>query len=208
MDKVALMVIAKEPIPGRVKTRLTPPCSPAQAAALAEAALSDTLDLVAGMPVARRILVFDGNPRGWQRSGLELIAQRGDGLEERLAAAFEDVTGPALLVGMDTPQLTAGLLAEGLRALSRPAVDAVLGRTPDGGYWSVGLKYGSAGVFSGVPMSSPTTWSRQRSRLRELNLRVHDQPALRDVDTIDDAHAVALEAPTSRFAAQLRSITG
>lgn len=205
---VALLVIAKEPIPGRVKTRLTPPCSPGQAAALAGAALTDTLDRVARMPVPRKILVFDGDPRCWQRDGFELISQRGSGLDERLAAAFADVPGAALLVGMDTPQLTEALLDDGLRALSDPAVDAVLGRTDDGGYWSLGLKHGSAGVFSGIPMSCHTTWRRQRARLRQLRLRVHDQPLLRDVDTIDDACAVALQAPNSRFAATLRSITG
>ncbi len=208
MDDVALLVIAKEPIPGRVKTRLTPPCTPAQAAALAGAALTDTLDLVARMPVARKVLVFDGDPRCWQRDGFELIAQRGGGLGERLAAAFDDVSGAAMLVGMDTPQLTEGLLADGLGALSGPGVDAVLGATADGGYWSVGLKQSGVGVFSGIPMSCETTWRRQRARLRELRLRVHDQPRLRDVDTIDDAHAVALQAPNSRFATTLRGIAG
>lgn len=208
MNDVALLVIAKEPVPGRVKTRLTPPCSPQQAAALAGAALTDTLDLVAQMPVARKILVFDGDPRRWRRRGFELIAQRGGGLGERLACAFADVAGSALLIGMDTPQLTTDLLADGLRALSHPAVDAVLGQTADGGYWSIGLKQGGAGVFSGIPMSSHTTWSSQRGRLIELCLRVHDQPALRDVDTIDDARAVAAQVPGSRFAATLRSITG
>jgi len=109
---------------------------------------------------------------------------------------------------MDTPQLTADLLEDGLRALSSSSVDAVLGRTLDGGYWSVGLKHGGAGVFSGIPMSAQTTWDRQRARLRELRLRVHDQAPLRDVDTIDDACAVAMQAPASRFAATLRSIAG
>ncbi len=206
MHRVALLVIAKEPIPGRVKTRLTPPCSPADAATLAAAALSDTLDVVARTPAARRVLVFDGDPRRWRRAGFEVIAQRGNGLDERLAAAFQDVDGPALLVGMDTPQLTMRLLQDGLRALSRPTVDAVLGPATDGGYWSVGLKRRGPDVFSGVPMSCETTWSRQRARLQQLDMRVYEQPALRDVDTIEDARAVARDVPGSRFAATLGSI--
>ncbi|MGI8412064.1 MAG: TIGR04282 family arsenosugar biosynthesis glycosyltransferase [Solirubrobacteraceae bacterium] len=203
---VALLVIAKEPLPGAAKTRLCPPCSPAQAAALAQAALLDTLDAVALTPARRKVLVFEGDARRWRRDGFEVIFQRGVGLAERLAAAFQDVEGPALIVGMDTPQLTPQLLLEGLHALVQPNVDAVLGRALDGGYWSVGLQAGTAHAFDGVPMSCASTWSRQRERLLALGLRVHDQPPLRDVDTIADARAVAREAPDTRFAAALASI--
>lgn len=198
MSRVALVVIAKEPLPGRAKTRLSPPCTAAEAATLAEAALLDTLEVVARTPAARRVLVFDGDPGRFRRPGLELIPQRGSGLAERLAAAFEDVGSPALLVGMDTPQLTTRLLLDGMRALS--TVDAVLGPATDGGYWSVGLKRAAARIFDGIPMSSATTWARQLARLHALGLRVHEQPALRDVDTFDDARAVARAAPRSRFA--------
>jgi rSAM/selenodomain-associated transferase 1 len=206
MNRVALMVIAKEPLPGRVKTRLSPPCTSHQAAALAQAALADTLDVLQRTPADRKVLVFEGDSRSWRRHGLEIIPQRGRGLGERLAAAFEDVKEPALLVGMDTPQLTPQLLLDGMHALALPGVDAVLGRALDGGYWSVGLKRGWSHAFSGVPMSHQETWNRQRARLNELGLRVHEQAQLRDVDTIEDAHAVAREVPGSRFAAALASI--
>jgi uncharacterized protein len=207
MSYVTLVVIAKEPLPGRAKTRLSPPCTPSEAAALADAALLDTLDVVTRTPAARKVLVFDGDPSRFRRAGLEVIAQRGAGLDERLAAAFEDVAAPALLVGMDTPQLTAGLLLDGMRALSSPTVDAVLGRAMDGGYWSIGLKHRVGNAFDGIPMSTTNTWTAQRARLQELGLAVHDQPHLRDVDTIDDAHAVARQAPGSRFAQALTAIT-
>jgi hypothetical protein len=200
VETVALLVIAKEPIPGRVKTRLTPPCTPAEAAELARAAILDTLDVVSRTPVARRVLVFDGDQRDWRPKGFELVAQRGDGLGERLAAAFADVGTPALLVGMDTPQLTPALLVAGVRALAQPGVDAVLGPTVDGGYWSVGFARSVPGAFDGVPMSTRSTWASQRRRLDKLGLRVHEQPRLRDVDTIEDARAVAGAAPHTRFA--------
>ena len=102
----AIAVIAKAPVAGRSKTRLTPPCTPEQAAALASAALADTLAAVAATPGARRVLVLDGAPGPWLRPGFEVLAQRGAGLAERLAAAFADIGEPALVVGMDTPQLT------------------------------------------------------------------------------------------------------
>jgi len=200
VETVALLVIAKEPVPGRVKTRLTPPCTPAEAAELARAAILDTIDVVSRTPVARRVLVFDGDQRDWRPKGFELVAQRGDGLGERLAAAFADVGTPALLVGMDTPQLTPALLVAGVRALAQPGVDAVLGPTVDGGYWSVGFARSVPGAFDGVPMSTRSTWASQRRRLDKLGLRVHEQPRLRDVDTIEDARAVAGAAPHTRFA--------
>jgi uncharacterized protein len=201
MSGIALLVIAKEPTAGRVKTRLCPPCTPEQAASLAAAALLDTLKVVARTPAARRVLVVDGDPGRWRPRGFELIAQRGDGLGERLAAAFEDVGGPALLVGMDTPQLSTGLLLDGLAALTRPDVDAVLGPALDGGYWSIGLKdTESRRVFEGVPMSEPSTCVAQRERLASLGLAVYEQRPLRDIDTFEDAQAVATEAPTTRFA--------
>ena len=206
VSAVALIVIAKEPAPGRAKTRLTPPCSPAEAATLAEAALLDTLEAVGNTPAARKVLVFDGDPGRFRREGLEVIPQRGVGLAERLAAAFEDVASPALLVGMDTPQLTPSLLSDGMRALAAPAVDAVLGPAHDGGYWSVGLKHDGASAFAGVPMSRPSTCTAQRARFRELGFRVHDQSPLRDVDTIEDARAVASEAGGTRFATALAAI--
>jgi rSAM/selenodomain-associated transferase 1 len=207
VSNVALLVIAKEPLPGRAKTRLSPPCTPAQAAALAEAALLDTLEVVARTPAARKVLVFDGNASSYAPDGFEVIPQRGGGLAERLAAAFDDVATPALLIGMDTPQLTRRLLVDGMRALGDATVDAVLGRAADGGYWSVGLKPTRARVFDGIPMSRSTTWTKQRKRLRELGLRVHDQPPLRDVDTIEDARAVARAAPRTRFAAALAAVS-
>ena len=121
-----LIVIAKAPVPGRVKTRLSPPCTPDQAAALARAALQDTLDAAACAAAGRRVVALDGAPGDWLPSGFEVIAQRGDGLGERLACAFEDVGGPAFLIGMDTPQVTPALLDAGLRAVERG--DSAFGR--------------------------------------------------------------------------------
>jgi rSAM/selenodomain-associated transferase 1 len=206
MSSVAVLVIAKEPLPGRAKTRLCPPCTREQAAALAEAALLDTLDTVSRAPVARRVLVFDGDGERWRPLGFELLQQRGTGLGERLAAAFEDVGGAALLVGMDTPQLTVELIRDGVDALRRPSVDAVLGPALDGGYWTVGLARPAPGLFDGVPMSDPATCAVQRKRIQDLGLRLHEHVRLRDVDTIDDARAVALEAPASRFAAAVAAL--
>jgi rSAM/selenodomain-associated transferase 1 len=200
----ALAVIAKAPVAGRSKTRLCPPCSPEQAAALAAAALADTLAAIAATPVRRRVVVLDGEPGPWIGPGFEIIPQRGGGLAERLAAAFADLGGPALVVGMDTPQLTPRLLSHALDGLA--LADAVLGPAPDGGYWAIGLRRADSRVFAGVPMSDPATLAVQRARLRALGLTTRGLPALRDVDDIADAQSVAALAPRTRFARALAAL--
>ena len=201
----ALLVISKAPVPGRVKTRLSPPCTPAQAASLARAALEDTLAAGSGAHGAgRRVLVLDGRPGAWLRNGWEVIPQRGAGLAERLAAAFADVGGPAFLVGMDTPQVTPAQLADGLAALLD--AEAVFGPAVDGGYWGIGLRTPDASVFEGVPMSRAETGAVQRARLHALGLRTTVLPPLLDVDDIAAARAVAAAAPAGRFAAALDAI--
>jgi rSAM/selenodomain-associated transferase 1 len=206
MQAAALLVIAKQPIAGRAKTRLTPPCTPQQAAALADAALRDTLEAVARTPAARRVLVFEGDARPWRPPGFEVIAQRGAVFGERLQAAFDDVAQPALLIGMDTPQVTSDQLGEALDALNDLGTDSVLGPTPDGGYWCVGFREPVAGAFTGVAMSTADTYVDQCRRFDELGVRVSTRPPLRDVDTIHDAEAVAAIAPDTRFASALRAM--
>ncbi|MFE0041289.1 DUF2064 domain-containing protein [Streptomyces sp. NPDC058992] len=196
-----LLVIAKEPVPGRVKTRLCPPFSPAQAALLAEAALADTLAVVAGLPAERRVLVLDGTARDWLPSGFDVVPQGTGRLDERLAAAFALCAGPALLVGMDTPQLSADLLAPVLAPRAWHEHDAWFGPAADGGFWALGLAAPDPELLRGVPMSVPGTGAAQRRRLVDAGLRVGDLPALRDVDTAADARLVAREAAGSRFAA-------
>lgn len=197
-----LIVIAKNPVPGLVKTRLTPHFSPAQAAELAAAALADTLDVVAQTPAKRRLLVLDGDETRWQQTGLEIVAQQGAGLDERLAHAFSLVRkadGACLLVGMDTPQLTPELLA---RPAGPPSgVDAWIGPADDGGFWALGFAQPPDPAWlRGVPMSQDDTGAVLRARLVEAGLTVADLPTLRDVDTPGDVAAVAKQARHSRFA--------
>lgn len=204
----AIVVMAKAPVPGRVKTRLCPPLEPVQAAALAEAALADTLQAVAWTPAARRVVALDGSPGQWLPPGFEVVAQRGASLADRLRNAVRAVDEPLLLLGMDTPQLTRALLCEALDRLAGAQADAVLGPTEDGGYWTVGLAAPDPAAFDGVPMSSAETAARQRARLEQLGLRTQELATLRDVDTYDDAVAVAAAAPWTRFAATLELLTG
>ena len=204
---VALAVIAKEPVAGRVKTRLCPPCTPEQAAALAASALADTLQAVAATPATRRIVVLDGEPGDWLPAGFEIIPQVGGGLDARLAAAFRAVAEPLLLIGMDTPQVSPALLGHAVSALESPGVDAALGFTEDGGYWGIGLRHSHRELFHGVPMSQDDTGSLQHERLLEHGLVVDASlPVLIDIDDITAARSVAAEAPSLKFSRMLRDL--
>ena len=194
-----LLVVAKAPVAGRSKTRLCPPCTMREAAAIAEASLADTLDAVAATG-ARPVLALDGEPGPWLPPGFRVLAQRGDGFDERLANAWDDAGGPGLQIGMDTPQVTAGLLDSALGALDDPGVGAVLGPATDGGWWALGLRRPDRRAFLGVPMSTADTGAAQWRRLRSLGLVVTTAPELRDVDRFDDALAVAAGVPATRFA--------
>jgi len=203
-----VLVIAKEPVPGRVKTRLTPPFTPADAAALATASLADTLAAVSATPVAQAVLALDGAPGDWLPPGFRVIPQRGGGLDERLAAAFADahatLPAPMVLVGMDTPQVTPGLLADAAVALASGEADAVFGPAADGGFWLLGLRRPDRSLLAGVPMSRADTGRQQLDRLTSAGLRVAMLPELTDVDTFREAELVAGSIPGSRFAAAFR----
>jgi uncharacterized protein len=197
-----ILVMAKAPVPGRVKTRLCPPCTPRQAAAIAAAALADTLACASAFPAGRRSLVLSGSmavPDGWS-----VTAQCAGDLGVRLAHAFAGTAlpgVPSLLVGMDTPQATPAMLSAVLDRLAD--ADAVLGPAQDGGWWALALREpGDARVLADVPTSRDDTGTRTVAALRGIGLRVSVATTLRDVDTAADARAVAaLCRPGSAFAA-------
>jgi glycosyltransferase A (GT-A) superfamily protein (DUF2064 family) len=196
-----VVVLAKQPRPGRVKTRLVPPLTHEQAAALAAAALRDTFDAVEAAAVGDRVLAFAGEATIWLPRGWRHVRQPSGGLDTRIVAAFGAGRGPTVLVGMDTPQLRAA----DLEAFDPRRYDACLGLAPDGGYWAIGFAdpaYAGPAV-TGVPMSSAQTGAEQLRRLSALGLRVQLLEPMTDVDTIDSAHEVARVAPRTRFAAAL-----
>lgn len=202
---VQVLVLAKQPVAGRVKTRLCPPLTPQQAAEVAAAALEDTLDAVRSVPAARRVLVLDGS---YDAAGFAVQPQRGGPMPERLAAAFDDCDPglPTLLVGMDTPQLTAALLTQAVAALAEHR--AVLGLAEDGGWWALGLQRPDGRLLRDVPTSRDDTGALQLAALQDAGLTPHLLPPLRDVDTAEDARAVAALAPGGRFATAVGALLG
>jgi glycosyltransferase A (GT-A) superfamily protein (DUF2064 family) len=217
-----LLVVAKSPVAGRVKTRLCPPATPVQAARIAAAALLDTMAAVratAGvtpvLALAGRLADADaypgvGDELAAAADGWAVLPQRGDGLGDRLANAYADVVAgnpgrPVLQIGMDTPQLTAVRLASAVASLA--AAGTVLGRAVDGGWWALGLaEPRHAEVLRGVPMSTPHTGWDTWAALHARGLSVAALPLLRDVDEWPDALLVAPTIPGSRFAGQVAAV--
>lgn len=211
-----MLVVAKAPVAGFAKTRLTPPATPRQAARIAAAALLDTLDAAhaTGAPV---VVAMTGQLAGAERAGelrralrtTTVLGQRGPTFADRLANAHSDAAavdgGATLQVGMDTPQLTAELLADAAARLSY--VDAVLGPATDGGWWALGLREPAvADAIRTVPMSRSDTGERTLHALRRNGLRVGLLAELSDVDTMADATRVAGSCAGGRFRAAVQEV--
>ena len=207
MTAAQVLVLAKEPVAGRVKTRLTPALTPREAAEVAEAALEDTLEAVRRTDAAVRVLVLDGT---WAAAGFVVQPQSGGELDERLANAFDDAWAanplPMMLIGMDTTQITEALLEKALATLLSPGVDAVLGLADDGGWWGLGLRRPQPHLIRGIITSRDDTGQVQRQRLLAADLALVDLPVLRDVDSIEDLLHVARTCPDGRFTATVNRV--
>ena len=150
-----LVLIAKEPLPGKAKTRLHPPLTLEQAATLAAAAIADTLAAMQSLPATRRILLFEGNHTPAGSEDYDVTGQTIGTLDLRLGAIFDECTEPMLLIGMDTPQLTSDDLAPAFSGwpLDGDDVDAWFGPATDGGFWALGMREPRGDLIRGIEMS-------------------------------------------------------
>jgi uncharacterized protein len=213
---VTLLVLAKAPSPGRVKTRLAADIGEVAAARVAAACLLDTLE-VASTVFSTRVLALSGafedvadddadrlraSTPGWT-----VVDQSGGGLGQRLARAHRDAAAfgqPVLQIGMDTPQVDADLLRGCVERLLAPGVDALLGPAVDGGWWVSGFHTPHlAGALGTVAMSRPDTGRRSLATLRALGARVAAAPTVRDLDTLADARVICAQNPHLRTAVAL-----
>ncbi len=212
---VTMLVVAKAPEPGRAKTRLAATVGDQVAADIAAAALLDTLDAVAAAPVADRVVALTsdldtavGAAEIRQRlESFTVIPQRGHDFADRLANAHADAADghPVLQIGMDTPQVTARLLADCARRLLE--APAVLGLARDGGWWALGVRTSAtAECLRTVAMSQPDTGELTLKALRDNGIDVTAVQRLADFDVVDDIAAVRDACgPASRFARVTRA---
>lgn len=204
---VAIIVLAKAPVAGRVKTRCTPPCSDEQASALAAAALADTLEAVSSSTASRMVVALDGEPGPWLPTRFEVQAQCPGDLGQRIDHAFRTVGQPALLIGMDTPQVAISILDDALEILRSGIGDGVVGPATDGGFWAIGMGDPTADLCAGIAMSRDDTCAQLFEVIRRRGLFVGILPTLTDFDDFETAQAVSELRPDSTFAAAVARIT-
>jgi uncharacterized protein len=213
----ALVIMAKAPRAGAVKTRLCPPLTYREAAALARCFLRDTIAKVrcltdvtvtiAHTPAAERAVFARLAP------DLALVPQRGHDLGERMRSALAEglrTHRRAIAVGTDTPTLPAAVVQLAVDRVASDDVDVVLGPAEDGGYYLIGVRADHPTLFADVPWSTPLVLDLTVRRAEAAGLRCVRLPTWFDVDTADDLarlRAALIKDPgiapsTSRFLAR------
>lgn len=196
-------LFAKQPVPGQVKTRLTPPLSPDQACQLYRTALQESLDRLLHADAA--IAICYAGERSWFQATfpeVPLFAQRGVGLGARMSNAVAELFaaggGPVLLAGSDSPDLPLGLVGEAIAQAQRKDVVSVPCR--DGGYAMIGLRQPTTAIFDDIPWSTPLVLEATRQRCRELGLSYHETAGWDDLDDLDDLQRLVERSPGSMTA--------
>jgi uncharacterized protein len=183
-----LCIFVKPPLPGKVKTRLSPSLAPEAAARLAAAFFADTLALARSCEWARVVVACDGDPAAlglepdievWPQGGGDL----GDRLERVLGRALRE-SAAAVAIGTDSPGLPRAFLDSAHRRLG--SADAVLGPCDDGGFYLIGLRRCPGGLLSGLPWSVDSTRAETLARLRFAGLSVAETEPWFDVDLPED----------------------
>ena len=195
-----IVVFAKAPVPGRVKTRLIPALGAEGAANLARRMLEWTLDEAAASGLAVELCGEPG-AEGWGEllPPVPFSLQGGGDLGERLARASDRVLGEdenVLLIGADCPALDGGKLREAAAALAEH--DAVLYPAEDGGYVLLGLARFDPSLFRDIPWSTSAVAARTLERIAALGWTVHVGPTLSDVDEPADLQPLTLPSPHGR----------
>jgi len=193
-------LFAKQPVPGQVKTRLTPPLSPEQACQLYRIALHESVSRLLNTEVT--IAICYAGEHSWFQAtfpGRPLFAQHGEGLGTRMSNAVEELFaaggGPVLLAGSDSPDLPLKLVEEAIDHLQRRDVVSVPCR--DGGYAMIGLRQPTRELFIDIPWSTPAVLEATRRRCHELGLSYHETAAWADLDELADLQQLVQRSPGS-----------
>ena len=195
----ALVVFAKAPIPGQVKTRLCPPLTPDEAATVHGSFVLDTLERTRTavskyrLPVDRYLACAPSSALAFfkimeERQAVKLFDQEGDDLGARMHHAFVALFARGyrrvVIVGTDVPSLPFEHYQQAIHLLDRH--DAVLGPACDGGYYLIGLNKPVPALFHDLPWSTDQVLARTKEKAAGLGLSLGVLPEWRDIDTIED----------------------
>ncbi len=189
MSTGGLILFVKNPLPGRVKTRIAATAGTETALAIYRALLARLREVVSQLPVERYAYFTDhlGSEDEWPPAIYHRRLQRGSDLGERMHNAIEEVLqlhAAAVLVGSDIPGLHPALLQQAFHALDE--ADVVLGPATDGGYYLVGMKHPCPDMFQGIAWSTPDVLAQTLDKLKKLGKKTLLLPPLTDIDTEAD----------------------
>jgi len=210
MQQPAIIVMTKVPTPGSVKTRLRPFLTSEQASSLAACFLKDTVSNA--LKVTPNVIAAFYPPE--RRKEIEaiipdevvLIEQRGSGLGEKLEAALNDVEAlgfsPIMTLGSDSPSLPHEILKTAIESFREPETDFLLGETQDGGFYLIGLRKMTPGIFHGITWSSQNVFRETIANAKRIGLSNRlELPVWYDVDLPEDLimlHDKAIADPKMR----------
>lgn len=198
MTAEALVVLAKTPVAGSVKTRLQPVASVEESAALAAAMARDVLER--SWPFARRVLaVAGGRHRYWEDAaseGWEVVEQRGAHLGERMWNAVRFAGGTAVILGTDSPHLPTESVLETAQALA--SHDGAWVPADDGGYVCIAATPRASALFGALPWGSADVLAETRRRARSAGLRTCEVGGWYDLDEIADLRRLWLDSAACR----------
>lgn len=182
-----VLIAAKAPLPGRAKTRLSPPLEPALAARLAEAFLTDVLAVARLVDAGAGFLCPAADAADLRRrfAGVPVRVQTGDGLTGALASG---VRGGAVVLAGDAP----GIRPEAIVAAASSPADVVLGPTRDGGFGLIRMRRYRPEIFDGIRWSTGSVLDQTIAASRAAGLTVALLEPVADVDTVDDLAGVDL----------------
>ena len=199
---IAIIIFAKAPVAGEVKTRLCPPLTPDEAASLHGSLVLDVVERC--QPIKEYDRILAGSPTSQHpffraleaRFKVPVWDQVGDDLGTRMAAAFKRALGSpyraALVIGTDIPGLTGTFLKMAGKNLEQ--YDVVLGPTVDGGYYLIGLRTQIPELFENIPWSTDRVFAFTEEKVAKMGLRLKVLPMLRDLDTVEDLHVFIQES--------------
>jgi rSAM/selenodomain-associated transferase 1 len=204
----ALVVMAKAPVPGTVKTRLVPPFSFEEAAELYRCLLLDQIDNLNSFRDADLFLAFSPDEaasffKEIVPAGFACFPQRGEDLGERMNHAFIELSNKGYkhiaIIGGDLPAFPQRFLEEAFVRLERSETDVVLGPSRDGGYYLIGMNRPIPEIFEEITWGSDSVLSSTIQKLSKLGLKPHLLPLWFDIDTPEDLRY--LESVSNRFSA-------